>query len=341
MQNSPEAVSNPGIDATRSRSSVTRAVGGSDLRVTPVALGCWPIAGITSLDVNDEDSLATIRACFDSGINFLDTAYCYGRDGESERLIARAIGPHRDAFVLASKAGIHWDARGERQFDASPATLRRECDESLQRLQTDRIDLYYLHAPDPKTPIAESAGVFREMRAAGKILAVGVSNVTLEQLREFHEVCPVDALQPPYNMLMREIESDLLPWCLAHRVSVIVYWPLMKGLLVGKLLRDHQFQPGDGRAKYPMFQSPEWEKNQDFLDELSRIARDLGRSVADLVTNWTIHRPGITAALCGAKRAQQIRESAAALTWRLSPAETARIDDAIRRRGRAVVRSAV
>jgi aryl-alcohol dehydrogenase-like predicted oxidoreductase len=341
MQNSRSIASDIAIDATRSSLTSPRVVGSSNLRVTPVALGCWPIAGITSLDVNEEDSLATIRACFDCGINFLDTAYCYGRNGESERLIARAVGSQRDAFVIASKAGIHWDARGERQFDASPATLRRECDESLQRLQTDRIDLYYLHAPDPGTPIVESAAVFQELRAAGKILAVGVSNMTLAQLREYHAVCPVDALQPPYNMLMRDIEDDLLPWCMAHRVSVIVYWPLMKGLLAGKLRRDHQFQPGDGRAKYPMFQSPEWEKNQDFLDELSQIARDLGHSVADLVTNWTIHRPGITAALCGAKRAQQIRESAAALTWQLDAAVTARIDEAIRKRGKAVVRPAV
>ncbi len=318
-----------------------RKLGDTEIAVSAVALGCWPIAGMTSLDVNHTDSLATIRASLEMGVNFLDTAFCYGRDGESERLIAEAIGSCRDDLVIASKGGIHWDSHGVRQFDARPDTLRRECEESLQRLQTDRIDLYYLHAPDPATPLEESASALRDLRNAGKIRAVGASNMSLEQLIAFHAVCPLQAYQPPYNMLMREIERDTLPWCREQNVSVIVYWPLMKGLLAGKLRRDHHFDPRDGRAKYPMFQSPEWEKNHDFIDRISAIARDGGRTVADLVIHWTIHQPGITSALCGAKRPGQIRESAAALQGTLSATDRARIEEAIRLRGPAVVRPAV
>ena len=216
-------------------------------------------------------------------------------------------------MVIATKGGIHWDEAGNRQFDASPdRLLRRQCDESLQRLGTDYVDLLYLHAPDPNVPLTESAGALKSLLDAGKTRSVGVSNLNLAQIETFHTFCPIAAIQPPYNMLQREIEDDIVPWCLQHGVSIIVYWPLMKGLLAGKLARDHQFLEGDGRAKYPMFQGEEWNKNQDFIDELRGIADDLGKTVAQLVVNWTVHQIGITAALCGAKRAYQIEETAGA-----------------------------
>ncbi|HUY93249.1 MAG TPA: aldo/keto reductase [Pirellulales bacterium] len=318
-----------------------RPLGTTDLTVSPIALGCWPIAGITSIDVTEANSLATIGRCFDLGINFLDTAYCYGRDGESERLIRRALGSRRDEMVIATKGGIHWGPDGKQVKDGRPETLKRQCDESLRRLGTDRVELLYLHAPDPNVPAAESAGALKELMEAGKTLSVGLSNATLAQLEEFAAVCPLAAFQPHYNMLQREIEADTLPWCQAHGVSVMVYWPLMKGLLAGKLPRDHVFAPGDGRAKYPMFQGEEWRKTQDLLDELRAIAADARRTVAQLVINWTIHRPGITVALCGAKRPDQIEENAGALGWQLSEAQRARIDAAIKRRGTPASRSAV
>ncbi|HEY2838989.1 MAG TPA: aldo/keto reductase, partial [Pirellulales bacterium] len=311
------------------------------LRVSPIALGCWPIAGMTSLNVNEDDSLATIHAAIDCGINFVDTAYNYGPNGESERLIARALGADRDRVVIATKGGLHWGAAGERVHDARPETLRRECEESLRRLHTDRVDLLYLHAPDPAVPLAESAGALKELLTEGKTRAVGVSNVTLAQLQEFAAACPLNACQPHYNMLQREIERDILPWCVAQQISLVIYWPLMKGLLAGKLPRDHVFAPGDGRAKYPMFQGAEWQKNQDLLDALRAIAADCHKTVAQVVINWTIHQPGITVALCGAKRATQAQENAGAGDWRLSPAQLAAIDQALVARGPSVSRGAV
>jgi aryl-alcohol dehydrogenase-like predicted oxidoreductase len=325
----------------RSMNTEYRLLADTGIETSPVAMGCWPISGMTSLDVNDADSTATLQAALDHGINFFDTAYNYGPNGESERLIARALGHRRDEVVIATKGGLHWDSRRQRAFDARPETLRRECDESLRRLQTDHVELLYLHAPDPATPLVESAGALRELMIAGKTRAVGVSNFSVSQLAEFQAVCPIAAFQPTYNMLQRQIERDTLPWCREHGVAVVVYWPLLKGLLAGKLRRDHVFLPGDGRAKYPMFQGDEWQKNQDFLDRLREIARDAGRTVAQVVVNWTIHQPGVTAALCGAKRPQQIAETAGAMGWRLDQAQLRQIDEALRARGEPVSQPAV
>jgi len=318
-----------------------RQIGKTEIRVSPVALGCWPISGMTSLGVNETDSLATLRKCADVGINFLDTAHCYGADGQSERLIAKALGNRRDQIVIATKGGIHWDAAGQRIFDARPDTLRRECELSLKRLQTDHVDLLYLHAPDPNVPVTESAGELQRLLEEGKTRAVGVSNLSVGQLAAFHAVCPISAFQPHYNMLQREIERDALPWCRRHDVSVMVYWPLLKGLLAGKLRRDHRFGRGDGRAKYAMFHGAEWELNQDLVDRLRSIAQSAGKTVAQVVVNWTIHRPGITAALCGAKRADQIEETAGAMAWQLSVEQLAEIECALAERGTPISQTAV
>ncbi|MEE2936325.1 MAG: aldo/keto reductase [Planctomycetota bacterium] len=323
-----------------------RKLGTTDIEISTVAMGCWPIAGMTSLNVNDEDSLRTLKAAVDTGVNFFDTAHCYGRNGESERLIAQSLisgsnAPDRSQLVLATKGGIQWGRDGKQILDGSPATLQLQCEESLRRLQTEYIDLLYLHAPDPKTPVAKSAEAMRKIMESGKTRSIGVSNFNLQQLHDFHAICPVTAIQPPYNMLQRQIEKDIIPWCVENQVSVLVYWPLMKGLLAGKLRRDHQFQPGDGRPKYAMFQGDEWRKNQDFVDQLRIIANELGKSVAQIVVNWTINQPGITAALCGAKRATQIEETAGAMGWKLDAPMEELVNTALQQRGTPVPMSAV
>ncbi len=318
-----------------------REIGRTGIRVTPLAMGCWPITGITSIDVSPEQSEATIAAAFRAGINFFDTAYCYGYEGESERMIAKVLGDQRQEIVIATKGGIIWGENRQQIRDGRPDSIRLHCEESLRRLRTDRVELYYLHAPDPAVPVAESAGAFRDLMAAGKIRSAGLSNASREQLAEFHAVCPLSAYQPHYNMLQREIEQSQLPWCVVHQVSVMVYWPLMKGLLAGKLPRDHQFDPKDGRRKYPMFQGAEWHKTQDFLDALRPLAGELKISLAQLVLKWTIQQPGISVALCGAKRPEQIVDNAAAMNCRLTTAQLAQIDQAIAERGPIISRAAV
>lgn len=318
-----------------------RQLGNSDISISPVALGCWPIAGMTSLEVNEADSMKTLDAALDNGVNFFDTAFAYGANGESERLIAKAIQGKRDDVVIATKCGLGWDENVKRVLDGRPETLKRHMNESLSRLDTDYVELLYLHAPDPKTPIVESAGALREIMESGKARLIGVSNFSLNQLIEFQGVCPISALQPPYNMLQRDIESEIRPWCQENNVSLATYWPLMKGLLAGKLSRDHVFQPGDGRAKYPMFQGEEWQRNQDFVDELRKLADSCGKTVAQVVVRWTLQQPGITAALCGAKRAYQIEETAHAMKFELTDAQMAEIDAALKRRGEPNTRGAV
>ena len=310
-----------------------RPLGNSGIEISEISLGCWPIAGMTSPGATEENSLATIRACFDVGINHLDTAYCYGAAGESEKLIARALGNRRDEMVIATKGGIHWEPDGRAGRDASPATLRRQCEESLRRLETDRVELLYLHAPDANVPIAESAGALKSLMDEGKTRSVGVSNLTVAQLEAFAAECPIAAYQPPYNMLQRQIEADTLPWCRRHGVSVLVYWPLVKGLLAGRIGRDHVFAETDSRLKYPMFQGHQWQKNHDLIDKLRPIAAAAGHTVAQLVVNWTIRQPGITTALCGAKRPDQIRETAGAAGWEPTAEQVAQIEQALAERG--------
>ncbi len=244
-------------------------------------------------------------------------------------------------MVIATKGGIHWTPEGVQVLDARPATLRRECEESLRRLATDHVELYYLHAPDPNVPVAESAGELKRLLAEGKMLAVGASNVTLAQLVEFAAVCPLAAFQPPYNMLLRQIEADTLPWCRRQGVAVMAYWPLMKGLLAGRIARDQVFGPDDSRRKYPMFLGEERRKNHDLVDRLQAIARRSGHSVADLVIRWTVEQPGITSALCGAKRPDQIRQNAGGSGWQLDAEQLAEIDQALAERGTSAMKSPV
>lgn len=319
---------------TRPAASNLRPLGNTGMGVSPVALGCWPIAGVTTLDVNDADSIATIQRCFDLGVNHLDTAHVYGPNGESENLIRRALGNRRDEMVIASKCGIHYE-NGTMVTDNHPDRLRYECDESLRRLGTDRVELLYLHAPDEKTPIAESAATLLALKEQGKVLSIGISNFTVEQMAEFHAICPLAATQMPYNMLQRDIEKRTIPWCREHNVAVMIYWPLMKGLLSGKLRRGESLDERDNRRSYPMYQGDELDRNQDFLDELHKAAAMSGHTVAQLVVNWTISQPGITSALCGAKRPHQIEETAAAMGWQLTDEQLRTIDTATAARGTA------
>ncbi len=173
--------------------SEMRRLGTSDIMVSPISMGCWPITGITSLDVSEEQSLASLEAAVDSGINFFDTAYIYGYDGESEKMIAKALGHRRHEIVIATKGGLEWDDSRKQKRDAGPETIRRQCEESLRRLNTDCVDLLYLHAPDPRVPISESAGAFKELMDEGKARTIGASNLSVEQLAEFASVCPLTA----------------------------------------------------------------------------------------------------------------------------------------------------
>ncbi|MFO0942389.1 MAG: aldo/keto reductase [Pirellulales bacterium] len=297
----------------------TRRLGNSDLQVSTVALGCWPMAGISSLDVNDQDSLKTIQRALDCGINFFDTAYSYGYSGQSDQLLAKALEGCAEEVVIASKVGTHYDPAGNRIIDGSPETLIEHTKQSLQRLGVDRIQLMYLHTPDPQVAILESADALAELKSMGLVQHVGVSNVNLEQLKQFMSRCPVVAVQPYFNMLQQEVVRELRDLCLQENIAMACYWVLMKGLLAGRMQRDHQFDPKDRRLSYAVYQGEQWQRAQDLLDELRAMAAELGCTVSQLVIAWTLAQSGITVALCGAKRAEQIEESAGAIDIELPP----------------------
>ena len=302
-------------------------LGNSDLQVSRVGFGCWPIAGVSSLDVHDAASLATIEAALDAGINFFDTAFSYGYQGEADKLLGQVLRRRPEKVIVASKVGSHYDAHRRRIVDGRPETLLTNAQLAVQRLGLDRLDLIYLHEVDPHVPLAESAGAIAEIVRRGLARYAGVSNVTAEQLEIFQRVCPVVVVQPPFNMLQTGAVDGLREVCARHRIGLACYWVLMKGLLAGKLPRDHQFDPADRRLTYPIYQGEAWERSQDLLDNLRRLAAELQCTVSQIVIAWTLAQPGISVALCGAKRPEQIRETAAAMHLHLSQETLKRIDD--------------
>ena len=310
-----------------------RPLGSSGLFVAPLGLGCWPLAGMTRTGITREMAEATVAAALDSGITHLDTAYCYGEAGESERAIAPALRGRRDRVFLAGKCGIHWEPGRKQCVDGRPDRLRREVEESLARLGTDSFDLLYLHAPDPAVPLEESMGALARLRDEGLSRAVGVSNVGIDQLRTAAAAAPLAACQLPYNMLQREIEREILPWCVAHEVAMVVYWPLMKGLLAGTMTRDLVFPTSDSRHKYPMFSGEEFRKNLDFVEVVRGQAERLGVDVADLVLAWTAEQPGITSVLFGATSTEQVHTNARAFLCSLDDVARTTIREGIAARG--------
>ena len=319
-----------------------RPLGHSAVTVGPLGLGCWPLAGMTREGITHATAVATVAAAVEAGITHLDTAYCYGESGESERAIAEAIASlPRDRIVIAGKCGIHWEAGRKQRVDGRPERIRAEVEESLRRLGTDHLDLLYLHAPDPEVPLESSAGELARLLAAGKARAIGISNVSVEQLAVFAAACPTAACQLHYNMLQREIEAGPLPWCREHGVAMIVYWPLMKGLLAGRMDRGLTFPVSDSRHKYPMFNGEEFQRNLDFVDALRPVAARLGCALPDLVLAWTAEQPGITSVLFGATSPEQAMVNAQAMRCELDDEARTAIRLAITARGPVASRRAV
>ena len=298
-----------------------------------LALGCWPLAGMTRAGVTRQAAIETVAAAIDYGITHLDTAYCYGEHGESEKAIAQAIKGRQNEVTIASKCGIHWQAGKKQTVDGRPDTIIREVKESLVRLQLDRLDLLYLHTPDSNIPIQESAGALRRLLDEGTVRAVGLSNGNTEECKLFAEICPLTACQRHFNMLQQEIRPNLLPFCESQRIAMVTYWPLMKGLLTGKMKRNQVFSETDSRHKYPMFRGQEFQKNLDFVETIQSLATQQNMSVVSLVLAWTMAQKGITTVLFGATSAKQVAANAQALAYHLNDNIIVAINEAIQQRG--------
>ena len=317
----------------------TRRLGTSDLQIHPVVLGAWAIGGSMWGGQDERRSIDAIVASIDAGVNLIDTAPVYGM-GKSEELVGRAIRGRRDKVLLATKCGLIWDRpEGTHRFtmidvdqtshpvhyDMSPVAVRRGLEDSLRRLQTDVIDLLQIHWPDPAIPTAEMFGEMLRLRDEGKVRWLGVCNFSRPQLEVGQQVAGIVSQQPQYNLLDREIEADVLPWCHREQVGVIVYSPMARGLLTGKYGADHQFPPNDHRAGLRWF-TPTWRPRVlAALEEARPIAEAHGVSLGNLAVAWTLAQPGVTGAIVGARDAAQAVENVRAASVQLSAADLTRL----------------
>jgi aryl-alcohol dehydrogenase-like predicted oxidoreductase len=318
-----------------------RPLGRSDVKVSPVIFGAWAIGGWMWGGTEEAESIAAIQASLDAGVSTIDTAAIYGM-GYSEELVAKAIKGHRDKVVIATKCGMRWDGPEDEGSDpwpqkdnsgkdvvirknARPHSIMYECEQSLKRLQTDVIDLYQIHWPDTSTPVEDSMSAMVKLKEQGKIRAIGVSNYDAEWLRRATAVAPIASDQPPYSIIQRKIEKDVLPFCREHNIGIICYSPLERGLLTGRVTMDRQFPPGDHRATHKFFRPENRQRVLTSLERIKPIAEQHKASLAQVVINWTIHEPGITAALVGARNAEQARHNAAAMNFTLTPDQRAQI----------------
>ncbi len=299
-------------------------IGKTDLYVNPIGLGTNAVGGHNIYPhLNEETGKDVIRTAFESGINFLDTAYIYGPK-RSEELIGEVIKErgNRSDIVIATK-GAHKFVDGKVIFDNSPAFLRDAVESSLERLQTDYIDLFYIHFPDEATPKDEAVGALKELRDQGKIRAIGVSNFSLEQLIEANKDGYVDVYQGWYNLFKREAEKDLLPFTKKNHISFIPYFPLASGLLGGKYDKNTIFN--DGRAKNPLFQGDTFISNLEKVEQVREIANNKGAEVADVVLSWYLQQPAIDVLIPGAKKPEQVSRNLNTLQVVLTPDEIERI----------------
>ncbi|MEM9645424.1 MAG: aldo/keto reductase [Planctomycetota bacterium] len=277
-----------------------------------IILGLWPIAGITTIGVTAEDAKGTIAAAIDCGVRRFDTAFSYGFDGESDRLIGSFLQKDRDDFELIGKVGQRWDSNRSRIVDGSPERLMGDAEESLRRSKLEHFDLMMLHGVDPDVPVTESAAAMLSMIKRGLAKRVGLCNATEAQRQEFASVVVCDAIQCPLNLLQQETLANVIAPANNAGTKSHVYWTLMKGLLAGKITRDHEFAEGDSRPSYPVFQGEQRENAHRIVDGLAEIASAEGKTVAQLSIGWVQSQPGVDAALVGARRPEQAKELAGA-----------------------------
>jgi aryl-alcohol dehydrogenase-like predicted oxidoreductase len=306
------------------------AIAGTPLKVSRVAIGTWAIGGWMWGGTDETESISTIRAALDHGINVIDTAPAYGF-GRSEEIVGKAIadGHLRDKVVIATKVGLEWKD-GNVFRNASRGRIMREIEDSLRRLRTDYIDVYQVHWPDPLVAVEETAAAMQTLFRQGKIRAIGVSNFSVEQMQQFRSVAPLHVLQSPYNLFERGIEADLLPYCRMNNIATFGYGALCRGLLSGRMRSDTAFGGDDLRRTDPKFIQPRFAQYLSAVQRLDRLAQErFGQHVIQLAVRWMLDQ-GITTALWGARHPNQLQPVDAVTGWRLDASTKAEIDRILR-----------
>jgi aryl-alcohol dehydrogenase-like predicted oxidoreductase len=313
----------------------SRTLGNSDLNITPVGYGAWAVGGsgwqFAWGSQDDNDSIAAIHRVLELGVNWIDTAAVYGL-GHSEEVVARALkswpGPRPYVFT---KCGLRWDAQGNVQKVLRRDSIRGEIEDSLRRLALDVIDLYQIHwPPDPDSPALEEGwSALADLKREGKVRWLGVSNFNVDQLKRARKIAPVTSLQPPYSLTHREVEDEILPYCLHAGIGVIVYSPMASGLLTGAMTRERaaKLPKDDWRKTNPDFNEPNLTRNLELVEILREIAKRHNRSIGEVAIAWTLRNPAVTGAIVGARNARQADGVMRAGDLRLNDKEVAEIED--------------
>jgi aryl-alcohol dehydrogenase-like predicted oxidoreductase len=309
----------------------TRQLGNSDLQITPLGFGAWALGGsgwrFSWGHQDDNDSVAAIHRAIEVGINWIDTAAVYGL-GHSEEVVAKALKGMSQKPYIFTKATRTWDEQGNIQSSLKADSLRRELENSLRRLQVETIDLYQLHWPNPDEDIEEGWSTLAQFQKEGKVRAIGVSNFNVAQLKRAQAIAPIASLQPPYSLLRREVEAEILPYCQQNNIGVIVYSPMASGLLSGQMTAERiaALPKDDWRRNGAEFQEPRLSRNLKLVDLLSYIGDSYGVTAGEVAIAWTLNNPTVTGAIVGLRRPDQLEGVISAADIRLAPDEIAKLE---------------
>ena len=322
----------------------TRQLGNSDLQITALGIGAWAIGGSgwngSMGPQNEDDSVPAIHAALDGGLNWIDTAALYGL-GHSEEVVARALAGRTPRPYVFTKCERVWDSNREVGASLKAGSVRRECEDSLRRLKTDVIDLYQIHWPEPDEDIEEGWTAMARLQEEGKVRYLGVSNFTVSQMQRAQAIAPITSLQPPYSVVTREIENEILPYAGRNGIGVIVYSPMSAGLLTGAMTRERvaRFTQEDWRRNLPNFREPLLSRNLRVVERLREIGKRHGRGPGEVAIAWTLAHPAVTGAIVGFRSAQQVAGVMGASEFRLDQGEIAEIETALQRESTATAES--
>lgn len=311
-----------------------RQLGSSDLMITPIGIGQWAMGGggwaFSWGAQDDSESIAAIHAGLDAGMNWIDTAPVYGL-GHAEEVLGAAMHGMAEKPYIFTKCERCWDEKGQIFKSLKRDSLRKECEASLRRLRVEVIDLYQIHWPEPDEDIEEGWETLIRLKEEGKVRHIGVSNFSVSQMRRIAPMGHITSLQPPYNLLARDIESELLPYCAANHIGVLAYSPMHSGLLTGKMTRERiaAMSPDDHRQRRPQFQEPLLTRNLALVECLREIGGRYGRTPGEAAIAWVLRRPEVTAAIVGLRSAAQLEGVIGAGEFRLAEAEVAEIEAAL------------